>query len=426
MSMRPWKGMPFRLWMLKLLCVEMCVAILWLCLCTFEVQVIKQTVTFWINPGEKSPMHIMVWVCSWWLTTWWEPYLDDFFSKTISRIMVFVAGLMFSSDSRPSWMTTPGYLDYLDYLLLGYGPPGCYGHSRRRLDYLFIELHHHIQRWSNWEHVRCIRFFMDTLAVQIQTARWMFSSTCAFFTAFNFLNGCVVSAKMVETRLALIPTAKLVATKLALTGPVAVAVVVALVLVLLAFCLQAWWRREIVHYMSDAFVKHWAVPPDDAVITAFHGTTEINAKAIAIHGFVPSTGGMLGRGVYFSRDPAKVLGSRYGGWDGQILQLQIRLGKVYRVQGRGDIHQYDWSDTFDTAWVPARRGMVASEMEEGCVLDPQRITFVSAWSKRQVLIMLIAVYCHELARRVVLLTSRVISVIMVFNDLACRGTRTWR
>ena len=48
------------------------------------------------------------------------------------------------------------------------------------------------------------------------------------------------------------------------------------------------------------------IPPTTAECEMYHGTTLENAIKIKISGFKPSTYGMLGKGVYMSRDINKV------------------------------------------------------------------------------------------------------------------------
>merc|ERR1712050_33040 len=66
--------------------------------------------------------------------------------------------------------------------------------------------------------------------------------------------------------------------------------------------------------LSCATVKHscmgkpWhcdpfpRIPECASIVTAYHGTSSQNAPAIRKFGFVPSQDGMLGPGVYLSRD----------------------------------------------------------------------------------------------------------------------------
>merc|ERR1712228_925052 len=121
--------------------------------------------------------------------------------------------------------------------------------------------------------------------------------------------------------------------------------------------------------------------------TAFHGTTAVFAKSIRAEGFKPSPGGMLGAGVYVSRDIAKVLA--YGGPEGVILQVRVRVGRRGIVDHQGHSHRLSWQSKFDSVWVPARCGMVASGMEEGCIADASNVRLICAWPKRWIGVLLL-------------------------------------
>jgi len=129
------------------------------------------------------------------------------------------------------------------------------------------------------------------------------------------------------------------------------------------------------------------VPPDDSVVLAFHGTSSTAADAIQAHGFIPSTHGMLGPGVYMSRDLRKVFPyAQIRGFPflfrclkrhGTILHLRVSVGRVITIDHQGHSLQYNWQGQgYDTAWAPRGCGMVASELEEACVADPSRIQVV--------------------------------------------------
>ena len=96
--------------------------------------------------------------------------------------------------------------------------------------------------------------------------------------------------------------------------------------------------------------------------TGYHGTTKGAAQAILATGFKPSSGGMLGAGVYWSDDLEKA--RCYG--DGAVLRLSVRPGKVKRIDSQGHPLQTSWRHTHDTAWVPGACGMVGSGRSENC------------------------------------------------------------
>lgn len=111
----------------------------------------------------------------------------------------------------------------------------------------------------------------------------------------------------------------------------------------------------------------------------YHGTTRTGAEVIKSKGFQQSGDGMLGRGVYLSRDLKKA--SRYPighpESDKVVVMVEVHVGKVKRIDYHGHPLQKTWHDEgYDTAWVPPRCGMVRSGLEEDCVWDPKRIQII--------------------------------------------------
>ncbi|CAL8316671.1 unnamed protein product [Arctogadus glacialis] len=115
----------------------------------------------------------------------------------------------------------------------------------------------------------------------------------------------------------------------------------------------------------------------------YHGTTRTNATAILSEGFRQSANGMLGRGVYLSRDMKKA--SRYPintpDSERSVLMVEINVGNAIAINYQGHPCQKNWHDrrygeVFDTAWCPPNCGRTMSGMEEDCVWDPNRITIV--------------------------------------------------
>ncbi|XP_022048237.2 uncharacterized protein LOC110950129 [Acanthochromis polyacanthus] len=122
-------------------------------------------------------------------------------------------------------------------------------------------------------------------------------------------------------------------------------------------------------------------PKDRGVYTMYHGTSVANARLIIANGFQQSQKGMLGKGVYVSRDKKKA--DRYplnnNRSDRVNLELRVRVGRVKRIDKDNHPMQYTWSaQGYDTAWVPPNCGMVAvpSGLEEDCVFDPKRVEVV--------------------------------------------------
>ncbi len=122
-------------------------------------------------------------------------------------------------------------------------------------------------------------------------------------------------------------------------------------------------------------------PKDSGVYTMYHGTSIANARLIITHGFQQSSSGMLGKGVYVSRNKKKA--ERYplhsNPSDRVALELRVRVGRVKRIDKDNHPMQYTWSSHgYDTAWVPPNCGMraVPSGLEEDCVFDPKRVQVV--------------------------------------------------
>uniref|UniRef100_A0A8C4ZH25 PARP catalytic domain-containing protein n=1 Tax=Gadus morhua TaxID=8049 RepID=A0A8C4ZH25_GADMO len=90
----------------------------------------------------------------------------------------------------------------------------------------------------------------------------------------------------------------------------------------------------------------------------YHGTTRTNATAIQRNGFKQSEDGMLGRGVYLSRDLKKASRYPFNTPDSErvVFRVKVNVGNV-----------------FDTAWCPPDCGMTKRGLEEDCVWDPSRI-----------------------------------------------------
>ena len=122
-------------------------------------------------------------------------------------------------------------------------------------------------------------------------------------------------------------------------------------------------------------------------MTMYHGTSGANArviKAAGVNGLQPSAGGMLGAGVYCSREQQKALAyarDKTGGNSGGVIfVLRVHVGKVKAIRSMGDPLQQTWHAAgYNTAWVPP--GVNPSGLEEDCVWNPQRVTIVGvAWS----------------------------------------------
>uniref|UniRef100_A0A8C6U9Z3 Grass carp reovirus (GCRV)-induced gene 2e n=1 Tax=Neogobius melanostomus TaxID=47308 RepID=A0A8C6U9Z3_9GOBI len=108
----------------------------------------------------------------------------------------------------------------------------------------------------------------------------------------------------------------------------------------------------------------------------YHGTTQMNAQSILRNGFRRSTDGMLGPGVYLSRDLEKARRYPFGHpeSDKVVLKVKVRVGKVKAIRSVDHPLRKTWHEHgYNTAWVPPKCGMVLSGLEENCVWDPRRI-----------------------------------------------------
>ncbi|CAK6981724.1 grass carp reovirus (GCRV)-induced gene 2e [Scomber scombrus] len=134
-----------------------------------------------------------------------------------------------------------------------------------------------------------------------------------------------------------------------------------------------------------------SAPIDGKKYVMYHGTTSTNAAAILANGFQQSSDGMLGPGVYLSRDLDKA--SRYPldhpEHDRVVIKVSVNVGKVIAINKQGHPRQKTWQDSrygpvYDTAWVPPNCGMVKSGLEEDCVWDPNRIKILRTIKPRPV------------------------------------------
>ncbi|XP_071402669.1 grass carp reovirus (GCRV)-induced gene 2e [Centroberyx affinis] len=133
-----------------------------------------------------------------------------------------------------------------------------------------------------------------------------------------------------------------------------------------------------------------STPTSGKVYIMYHGTSKHSAALIQAHGFKRSADGMLGPGVYLSRDLDKA--SRYplelDESKRVVIKVKVNVGKVITINRQGHPRQQTWHDyrygeVYDTAWVPPNCGMVKSGLEENCVWDPDRITVLKVISPRQ-------------------------------------------
>ncbi|KAL4608620.1 hypothetical protein GN956_G24767 [Arapaima gigas] len=115
--------------------------------------------------------------------------------------------------------------------------------------------------------------------------------------------------------------------------------------------------------------------------TMYHGTHLQNAKVIISQGFQPSKDGLLGPGVYVSRniDKAKCYPLQVDKKDKVVFKLRVRVGKVKKIDCDNHPMQKSWHQNgYDCAWVPPNCSIssIRSGREEDCVWDPKRISIV--------------------------------------------------
>ena len=108
----------------------------------------------------------------------------------------------------------------------------------------------------------------------------------------------------------------------------------------------------------------------------YHATKPEYAQSIFKEGFsLKNAGendpGMLGRGVYVTRDITKTY--VYGP---VTLKLLVYTGKTIRIDYQGHPRQKNWQNDFDSAWVPPNNKMVISGNEETCVRSPKQIKVI--------------------------------------------------
>ncbi|KAL2097135.1 hypothetical protein ACEWY4_006342 [Coilia grayii] len=137
---------------------------------------------------------------------------------------------------------------------------------------------------------------------------------------------------------------------------------------------------------KSAFGKYFQKGQDykqEPTYIMYHGTTMKAARKIKRMGFLPSSDGMLGRGVYVSRSfrKAACYPRSAKGQERAVLKLSVRVGRVKKIDKQGHPLQKNWHKSgYDTAWVPPNCGMVKSGRQENCVWDPRRIRVLSIQS----------------------------------------------
>ncbi|XP_051536308.1 uncharacterized protein LOC127430523 [Myxocyprinus asiaticus] len=139
------------------------------------------------------------------------------------------------------------------------------------------------------------------------------------------------------------------------------------------------WAEYDFGIATTSVLQSYCEPAGDQIYKMYHGTSKQAAKKILSEGFRQSSDGMLGCGVYLSRDLEKA--SRYPLHlpihERVVLRVKVNVGKVIKIGYQGHPLQKTWhSHGYDTAWCPPRCGSVASLFEEDCVWDPKQIIVI--------------------------------------------------
>ncbi|KAI7795757.1 hypothetical protein IRJ41_005415 [Triplophysa rosa] len=139
------------------------------------------------------------------------------------------------------------------------------------------------------------------------------------------------------------------------------------------------WAEDDLGAGAPPCLNSYIEPQEGKIYRMYHGTTREAAEKIKASGFKQSTKGMLGRGVYLSRDLQKA--SRYPLHLPEdqrvVLRVKVNVGKVKKIDSQTHPMRTTWHDHgYDTAWCPPNCGMVSSGLEEDCVWDPRRISII--------------------------------------------------
>lgn len=140
--------------------------------------------------------------------------------------------------------------------------------------------------------------------------------------------------------------------------------------------MHSQWAEDDFDLSTDEGELGLHKPNDGRTYIMYHGTTRKNAQSILNAGFHQSSDGMLGPGIYLSRDQekAKRYPINHPDDDKVIIKVRVNVGRVIVINHQGHPLQKTWQNCgYNTAWVPPRCGMVRSGLEEDCVWDPRRI-----------------------------------------------------
>ncbi len=139
------------------------------------------------------------------------------------------------------------------------------------------------------------------------------------------------------------------------------------------------WAEDDLGAGAPPCLESYIAPADNKVYIMYHGTSREAAEIIKRSGFRQSSGGMLGRGIYLSRDLQKASKYPLDLLESQrvVLRVRVDVGKVKKIDYQGHPLQKTWHDHgYDTAWCPPNCRMVPSGLEEDCVWETNRITVI--------------------------------------------------
>ncbi|KAK6468003.1 hypothetical protein HHUSO_G34349 [Huso huso] len=156
--------------------------------------------------------------------------------------------------------------------------------------------------------------------------------------------------------------------------------------------------KEVMEPKNETCLQSYAEPVEGKLYTMYHGTTKERAESIKRCGFRQSPDGMLGQGVYVSRDFNKA--SRYPlnrpDKERRVLKLRVNVGKVKKIDCQGHPMQKTWHNHgYDSAWVPPGCGMVPSGLEEDCIWDPKRIKVKEVMEPKNETITAVSMWAEE-------------------------------
>ena len=105
------------------------------------------------------------------------------------------------------------------------------------------------------------------------------------------------------------------------------------------------------------------------IFVMYHATKRQNLASIVKNGFKLSTIGMLGPGIYLSRDINKT--RAYGD---VCLKVLVYTGKTVKVHSSDN--QGSWRGSFDSAYLPPNNNVVASGFDETCVKSNKQVNIL--------------------------------------------------